>query len=94
MKSAVTSIGPDTILANPEWIATPDFGPYRILPVHPDEPRAANALCVSDTVVCSALFPKTADRLARSARTLRVVENSELVKAEGALTCCSLIVER
>jgi Protein of unknown function (DUF1569) len=39
-----------------------------------------------------AAFPRTADRLIARGFRLEVVDASELAKAEGAVTCCSLIV--
>lgn len=94
LKSAATAVGPDTILANPERIDAAAFFPFRIIPVHPDEPDAANALRIGETVLFPTAFPKTADRLRRAGVTLRPIDNSEIMKAEGALTCCSLILRR
>jgi dimethylargininase len=92
LKSAVTSLADDLLLVNPRWVDTSSFAGFACVEVHPLEPSAANALRLDDRVIFPASFPRTADRLA--ARGLRVltVDASEVAKAEGAVTCCSLIV--
>jgi dimethylargininase len=61
--------------------------------IDPSEPYAANALLAAGTVVYPEAFPRTRARL--EARGLRVatVDVSELAKAEGAVTCCSLLLD-
>jgi dimethylargininase len=39
----------------------------------------------------SAVFPRTLDRLIARGFSVTAVDVSELAKAEGAVTCCSLI---
>jgi dimethylargininase len=56
------------------------------------EPFGANVVRIGDTVLCSAAAPKTRARLENRGLQIRAVDLSELAKAEGALTCCSLIV--
>jgi len=92
LKSAVTCVADNVLLLNPEWIALDTFRGFEIVAVDAREPYAANALRLRDRVIVPAAFPRTAARL--TARGLRVVavDASELAKAEGAVTCCSLIV--
>jgi dimethylargininase len=92
LKSAATAIGDERLLVNPARVDTSAFSDFELVVVDAGEPDAANALRLRDRVIASASFPKTAERLA--ARGLRVdtVDLSELAKAEGAVTCCSLIV--
>lgn len=92
LKSAVTVIDEDLLLVNAEWIDATEFGEFELVAVDPREPGAANALRLRDRVIFPSAFPRTAERLA--ARGLRVVpvDVSELAKAEGAVTCCSLLV--
>jgi dimethylargininase len=92
LKSAVTAVADDLLLANPEWIAKRAFEGFDFVDVDPAEPTAANALRVGDDVIYSSAFPRTTERLARRGLALRVVDASELAKAEGAVTCCSLMV--
>jgi dimethylargininase len=94
LKSAVTSLGDNLLLVNPEWITKEAFAGFEFVDVDPAEPTGANALRVGNDVIYGAAFPRTAERLAKRGLSLRVVDASELAKAEGAITCCSLIVGR
>lgn len=93
LKSAVTALSDRLLLANPDWIPAGAFGEVELLAVHPDEPAAANALRLADRVVFPAAFPRTAERIAGRGFRVVAVDASELAKAEGAVTCCSLLVD-
>ena len=93
LKSAVTRVAENTLLLNPEWIAPDWFGGLQIIPVHPAEPYAGNALLLNESVIYPAAFPATGERLESAGICLARVDVSELAKAEGAVTCCSLIFE-
>lgn len=94
LKSAVTAFSDDGVLLNPDWIDASLFEGMNVITVDPSEPFAANVLRVRDIVLCSATFPLTAQRLRDVGVSVRLVDVSELAKAEGALTCCSVIVAR
>jgi dimethylargininase len=91
LKSAVTAVGDDLLLVNPEWIDKNTLEGFRFVEIDPAEPMAANALRVGGEVIYPAAFPRTAERLARCGVRVRSVEASEVAKAEGAVTCCSVI---
>jgi dimethylargininase len=93
LKSAVTAVAPDTLLINREWVPSEAFRGQSLVDVDPQEPHAANALIVGDAVIYPASFPRTRERLERRGLRLRSVDVDELQKAEGAVTCCSLIFE-
>ena len=92
LKSAVTQVAPDAVLVNPEWVDPWAFRPLRVIEVDPGEPAAANTLMLGGTVVVAAAYPRTAARLEALGLRLVRLEMSELAKAEGALTCCSLLL--
>lgn len=92
LKSAVTALGGDLLLANPDWIDRAAFAGFELVEVDPLEPMAANALRVDDRVIYPRAFPRTAERIARRGLRLELIDASELAKAEGAVTCCSLII--
>jgi len=92
LKSAVTMLSDDLLLVNPAWIDRDTFNGFMLVEVDADEPGAANALRLDDRVLCSASFPRTAARLERRGLRVERVAASEVAKAEGAVTCCSLIV--
>jgi len=93
LKSAITEAAPGIVVLNPDWVDRGTFRNYEIIEVDPSEPSAANVLRIDDGVLCAAAFPRTNARLSAVA-TVHTVEVSELAKAEGALTCCSLIFGR
>lgn len=92
LKSAVTQVAPDTLLINPDWIDTSAFHGYELIDVDNEESDAANALRVGESIVYASSFPRTLDKLAQRGIAVTPVDVSELQKAEGAVTCCSLIV--
>jgi dimethylargininase len=92
-KSAVTAVDDDLLLVNPAWLPLAPFAAFDRIDVHPDEPSGANALRIGDRVIYSATFPRTLERLHRRGLRVATVDASELAKAEGAVTCCSLIFE-
>jgi dimethylargininase len=92
LKSAVTQVAPDAVLLNPAWVGAVAFEGLRHIEIDPTEPYAANALLVGDAVIYPVSCPRTAGRLERAGVRLVTVNVSELAKAEGAVTCCSLIL--
>lgn len=93
LKSAVTSVADGVLLRNPRWVDADAFPGFELVDVDPREPRAANAVRLRDRIVFPAAFPCTADRLRARGLRVETVDASELAKAEGAVTCCSLIVD-
>jgi dimethylargininase len=93
LKSAVTRIGERTLLINPEWADPGVFRDFETMPVDPNEPHAANALPLDDTVLYSASHPRTRRVLERRGYRVIAVDVSELEKAEAGVTCCSIIFE-
>lgn len=93
LKSAVTQVGDDRVLVNPEWVDPACFRGYFWMGVDPREPHAANTLRIGDALVCSASHPRTANALQRAGLDVRVVDMAETEKAEGAMTCCSLVFD-
>lgn len=92
LKSAVTALDHERVLAQPAWIDTAPFAGLEIVPVDPDEPEAANVLRVAGLVVADRAFPRTAARIAGMGYAVRELDVSELRKAEAALTCESLLL--
>jgi dimethylargininase len=93
LKSACCSIGDGRILANPSWLDTAAFGHLELIPVPEGEPGAANVLRIGDTVLMPACFPQTEAILRKLGLRIRTVDISELMKAEAAITCSSIIFE-
>ena len=91
LKSAVTQVGAGTLLVNPAWVDKDNFPGMKFIEVDPSEPAAANALMVGGTVLTQPAYPKTQRRLEAAGIVPLLVDESELGKAEGALTCCALV---
>jgi dimethylargininase len=91
LKSAVTALADDVLLVNREWIDVSPFGGFETIDVDREEPHAANALRVGSSIVFPEEFPRTRDLLVSRGYDVRSVPAGELAKAEGAVTCCSLL---
>jgi dimethylargininase len=92
LKSAVSALDARTVLLNPDWIDTSRFMDFASLAIDPHEPFAANALRVGESLIVPREFPKTRARLTAAGFAVRDVEAGELAKAEGGVTCCSIMV--
>jgi dimethylargininase len=92
LKSAVTEAAPGVILVNPGWIDPAALAAERVIEVDPDEPGAANGLAVAGRLIYPMSFPRTRRKLEDAGLDVVPVDVSELQKAEGAVTCCSLIL--
>jgi dimethylargininase len=92
LKSAVTQVAENTLLVNRDWVNPKAFVGMDLVDVDPSEPYAANALLIDETVIYAAAYPRTRRRLEERGIAVHSVDVSELAKAEGAVTCCSLIV--
>jgi dimethylargininase len=93
LKTTCCWLGDGAILAKREWLDLEPLAQFRILDVAPGEERAANVLLVGGSVIVPASFPRTAERLAHAGLHVRLLDVSELMKAEAGVTCCSLIFE-
>ena len=92
LKSAVTSIGHETLLVNPEWVDVGLFARWQCVPVAPEEPFGANALLVGETVHVAASAPLTRRKLDALGFDTVALDTSEFEKAEAALTCLSILL--
>jgi len=92
LKSAVTRVDDETLLINKNWVNTSHFKNFDLLEVDPSEPYAANCLPIGESIIFPLAFPKTRARLEARGYKVVIVDVSELEKAEGAVTCCSLII--
>jgi dimethylargininase len=93
LKSAVTYLGKNTLLANRAWFDWKRLDGFDWIDVDPSEPHAGNALAIGDSLIFPASFPKTRANI--EARGFRVLplDISELQKAESGLTCSSLLFD-
>ncbi|MDO8754874.1 MAG: arginine deiminase family protein, partial [Anaerolineales bacterium] len=94
LKTAVTKVDEKTLLINPKWVDTVHFKDFDWIEVDPSEPYAANCLPIGGAIIYPTVFPKTQKRLEQLGFKIVTVDVAELAKAEGAVTCCSLIISQ
>jgi dimethylargininase len=93
LKSAVTQVAEHLLLINPRWVRAECFESMDVVTVAPAEPDGANALRIGTAVIYPAHHPETAARLARAGVRVIPVPCAELAKAEGGVTCCSVLFD-
>ncbi len=91
LKSAVTAIDEGTVVIHRPWLDARPFSRFRMIDVAPGEEHAANVLPIGGVVHVSARFPRTRAAIEALGHETRALDLSELEKAEGALTCGSLV---
>jgi len=91
LKSAVTALDDDTLLINPDWARVDEFAGFDLIAVDAREPLGANIVRANGRLVYSESFPRTRDALVARGYAVTAVDVSEIAKAEGAVTCCSLL---
>jgi len=99
LKTGATLAGPDAggtpvLLFNPRCVDPAQFAGVEPMPVHDQEPAAANCLRAGDKLILPAGNPRTADALRTRGFAVIEIDVSELQKAESGVTCMSLIDER
>lgn len=91
LKSAVTALSDNHLLVNPRWLDASAVDRYEHIAIDPEEPHAANVVRVGARLLYPDSFPRTCERLIKRGFEVTTVNVSELQKAEGAVTCCSLV---
>lgn len=93
LKSACASAGGDAVLLSRAHVDPSPFDGLEVLDLPTTELGGANTVIVGDAVLLAQGFPETAELLARRGRDVHVVDISEFRKAEGGVSCLSLIFE-
>lgn len=92
LKTAASTLPDARVLTDPRCVDASSFDGAPAMHVHPDEPQGANVLVVDDVVMVPVSAPRTRDLLAAAGYATLTIDASELAKAEGGLTCCSLLL--
>ena len=93
LKSACCALPDGRLLVNPQWIELKDLAGFDIVEIDPSEPFAADVLVIGRSVVSAADNPKTAALIGTLGFDSRTTNLSEFAKAEGGVTCLSLVFE-
>jgi dimethylargininase len=91
LKTACSALADGRFLVNASWIDTSAFDVTRLIQVPDDEPWAGDVLVIGDQIIVSNAFPATIDLLRGLGWRVVPVGVSEFAKAEGGVTCLSLV---
>ena len=91
LKCVCSPLGDDRILLAEASLAPERFDGVDVVTVPAAETYAANAVAFDNHVLVAAEFPRTHQLLARAGFTLHPVPTSEVRKADGSLTCQSIV---
>lgn len=91
LKCVCAPLGDDRITLADDTIPVRDFGSVDIVRVPAEEAYAANVLAIGSSVLVPSGFPRTRDALAAAGYSPLELHTSEFRKADGALTCLSII---
>ncbi len=92
LKSAATVVDDETLIVFSPCVDLTGLG-ARLLEAHPDEPQGANVVRVGDTLLVDASAPHTIAMLSGHVDRIVEVHVDEFAKAEGAISCKSVIFE-
>ncbi len=90
LKCSVTWAGDDVLVITESLATNSEFSAYRHVIVPNDESYAANVLWIYGTILFPLGFPRTQRQLEGLGLPLLVLDQSEVQKMDGALTCMSL----
>lgn len=90
LKCVCTPLGEDRMLLAEGTLAAATFD-AEVIRIPAEESYAANAVAVGSHVIVADGFPRTAESLAKAGFTIHPVPASEVRKADGSLTCQSLL---
>lgn len=90
LKTGVSYLESNNLLACGEFLSKPEFQQYNLLQVDPEEAYAANSVWVNGTVLVPEGFSKTSKLIASAGYKVREVGVSEFQKLDGGLSCLSL----
>ena len=92
LKSVCTAIDAGTLFLDPRRVDVTQFREVEYLAVPPDEWPATNVITVNGTIVMASGNPQTKEMLTGAGREVRAVDISEFSKAEGAVSCKSILL--
>jgi dimethylargininase len=93
LKCVCSPLGDDRVLLAEQSIPAATFD-AAVVWVPAAETYAANAVAVGDHVIVAAGYPRTHEALAAAGFTVHAVPSSEVRKADGSLTCQSIVFGR
>jgi dimethylargininase len=92
LKSAVSFLGGNLLLIDPASIDASPFKSFEWIEVEKSERYAANCLRLGEFVLMPTGYPKVADQIRNHSFKTLEIAMSEFEKADGAITCLSIII--
>ena len=92
LKSAVSYLGRNTLLLNPERVDSSAFKNFKWIEVEEKNTYAANCLAIKNLVFMPAGFPTIRKKIRQQGFETIELEMSEFEKADGGITCLSIIL--
>ncbi len=93
LKTSVSFLGNKVLVIRPGCVEADCFKKFEWIEVDKDEAYAANCLAVGDSVILPAGFPKLEQRIGQQGFRTLPVAMTEFQKADGGITCLSLLFE-
>lgn len=90
LKTGLSYLENNILLATGEFVTKPEFKKYNMLEIPAEEEYAANSVWVNDTVLVPKGFPKSKDIIEKTGYKIREINVSEFQKLDGGLSCLSL----
>jgi dimethylargininase len=92
LKTACTALPDDSLLVNPDLLDMNALVGFNFIRVPKEEPLSADTLTVGQTVCVTSQHPQTAKLIRSHGFEVESVDLSEFAKAEGGITCLSLLL--
>lgn len=92
LKSGVSFLGGNLLVIDPSSVETDPFKNFEWIEVRPEESYAANCLTLGGTVLMPSGYPRLEDKIREHGFKVVALEMSEFQKADGGVTCLSLII--
>ena len=91
LKTACTALPDNRLLVNPSWVDVGVLRDFAQVCVPASEPWGANVVCLRGHVIAAAENAETAALIRGLGFDVRTVELDEFAKAEGGVTCLSIL---
>jgi dimethylargininase len=92
LKTACTALADGRLLVNRAWIDSVALAGHELINVPEAEPWGANVALVGSKVLLAAAHVQTAKLIESLGFTVQAIDLSEFAKAEGGVTCLSLLI--
>jgi dimethylargininase len=91
LKSAISYLGNNVLLIAPERVESSAFKNFQWIEVEEKDTYAANCLALGNRIIMPAGFPTIREKILKHGFETVEVEMSEFEKADGGVTCLSII---